>query len=44
MVPKDVIEVEDSTSSRLIDLIENLEDHDDIQKIASNFEIVNRKD
>ena len=44
MVPKDVIEVEDSTSSKLIDLIENLEDHDDIQKIASNFEIVNRKD
>ena len=44
MVPKDVIEVEDSTSSKLIDLMENLEDHDDIQKIASNFEIVNRKD
>jgi len=44
MVPKDLIEVEDSTSSKLIELIENLEDHDDIQKIASNFEIVNRKD
>ena len=44
MVPKDMIEVEDSTSSKLIELIEDLEDHDDIQKIASNFEIVNRKD
>ncbi len=44
MVPKDLFEVEDSTSSILIELLENLEDHDDIQKIASNFEIVNRKD
>ena len=34
MVPKDVIEVEDSTSSKLIDLIENLDDHDDIQNLS----------
>ena len=44
MVPKDIVEIEESTSSKLINLLENLEEHDDIQKIASNFELVNHKD
>ena len=44
MVPKDIVEIEESTSSKLINLLENLEEHDDIQKIASNFELVNHRD
>ena len=40
MVPKNIVEVNDSNSSKLITLMEQLEDHDDVQNIASNFQII----
>ena len=39
MVPKNIIEVPDSDSSKLINLMEKLEEHDDVQNIASNFQL-----
>ena len=39
MVPKNIIEVPESDSSRLINLMEKLEEHDDVQNIASNFQL-----
>lgn len=39
MVPKNTIKVENSEIKRLISLLDELEDHDDIQNIYSNFEI-----
>ena len=40
MVPRNIVEVNDSNSSKLITLMEQLEDHDDVQNIASNFQII----
>ena len=39
MVPKNIIEVPESGSSSLINLMEKLEEHDDVQNIASNFQL-----
>ena len=39
MVPKNIIEVPESDSSSLINLMEKLEEHDDVQNIASNFQL-----
>lgn len=39
MVPKNTIKIDHSRSSRLLDLLEKLEEHDDVQSIASNFEL-----
>ena len=39
MVPKNIIEVPESDSSKLINLMEKLEEHDDVQNIASNFQL-----
>jgi len=39
MVPKNIIEVRESDSSKLINLMEKLEEHDDVQNIASNFQL-----
>ena len=39
MVPKNIIEVPESDSSNLINLMEKLEEHDDVQNIASNFQL-----
>ena len=39
MVPKNIIEVPESNSSKLINLMEKLEEHDDVQNIASNFQL-----
>ena len=39
MVPKNIVDINDSESSKLITLMEQLEEHDDVQNIASNFQI-----
>ena len=40
MVPKNTIEVTEETAARsLLRLLENLEDHDDVQKVHANFDI-----
>ncbi|MFZ5799553.1 MAG: YebC/PmpR family DNA-binding transcriptional regulator [Desulfobulbus sp.] len=40
MVPKNTIEVTDEKTARsLLKLLENLEDHDDVQKVHANFDI-----
>jgi YebC/PmpR family DNA-binding regulatory protein len=39
MVPKNIIKIDHSKSSRLLVLLEKLEEHDDVQSIASNFEL-----
>ena len=39
MVPKNIIEVPENNSSKLINLMEKLEEHDDVQNIASNFQL-----
>ena len=39
MVPKNIVEVLESDSSKLINLMEKLEEHEDVQNIASNFQL-----
>lgn len=40
MVPKSTVEVADEKTARsLLKLLENLEDHDDVQKVHANFDI-----
>jgi YebC/PmpR family DNA-binding regulatory protein len=39
MVPKNTVKVEGSQAERLLKLMDILEDHDDIQKVYSNFDI-----
>ena len=39
MVPKNIVEFPESDSSNLINLMEKLEEHDDVQNIASNFQL-----
>ena len=39
MVPKNIVDVPESDSSKLINLMEKLEEHDDVQNIASNFQL-----
>jgi transcriptional/translational regulatory protein YebC/TACO1 len=40
MIPKNTIEVtEEKTARSLLRLLENLEDHDDVQKVHANFDI-----
>ena len=40
MVPKTTIKVEDAaTASKILDLVEDLEDNDDVQNVYSNFDI-----
>ncbi len=40
MIPKNTIEVtEEKTAVSLLKLLENLEDHDDVQKVHANFDI-----
>ena len=40
LVPKNTVEISSSSSSKVLNLIEQLDDHDDIQKVHSNFEII----
>ena len=40
MVPKNIIKVDDSNASKILNLMEKLEEHDDVQSIASNFELI----
>ena len=40
MVPKNIIEVPESKSSKLLNLMNKLEEHDDVQNIASNFHLI----
>ena len=40
MVPQNTVEVtEENTARALMKLLENLEDHDDVQKVHANFDI-----
>ena len=39
MVPKNTLNVKGDDIKKLINLIEHLEEHDDIQNIYSNFEV-----
>jgi YebC/PmpR family DNA-binding regulatory protein len=39
MVPKSTVAVEEKEAERLLKLLESLEDHDDVQNIAANFDI-----
>jgi YebC/PmpR family DNA-binding regulatory protein len=40
MIPKNTIEItEENVASSLLKLLENLEDHDDVQKVHANFDI-----
>lgn len=40
LVPKNTVEVLEKDSSKILNLMEQLDDHDDIQKVHSNFEII----
>jgi YebC/PmpR family DNA-binding regulatory protein len=40
LVPKNTVEISNNDSSKVLNLIEQLDDHDDIQKVHSNFEII----
>ena len=40
LVPKNTVEISNSSSSKVLNLMEQLDDHDDIQKVHSNFEII----
>tara|TARA_B100000945_G_C20419740_1_gene617249 strand:+ start:1590 stop:2297 length:708 start_codon:yes stop_codon:yes gene_type:complete len=40
LVPKNIVEISNSSSSKVLNLMEQLDDHDDIQKVHSNFEII----
>ena len=40
LVPKNTVEISSSSSSKVLNLMEQLDDHDDIQKVHSNFEII----
>ena len=40
LVPKNTVEVNSEDSSKILNLIEQLDSHDDIQKVHSNFEII----
>ena len=40
MIPQNTIEVDDEkVAASLLKLLENLEDHDDVQKVHANFDI-----
>ena len=40
LVPKNTVEVNSEDSSKILNLIDQLDSHDDIQKVHSNFEII----
>ena len=40
LVPKNIVEVNSEDSSKILNLIDQLDSHDDIQKVHSNFEII----
>ena len=40
LVPKNTVEVNNEDSSKILNLIDQLDSHDDIQKVHSNFEII----
>ena len=40
LVPKNTVEVLEQDSSKILNLMDQLDDHDDIQKVHSNFEII----
>lgn len=39
MVPKNTVEVDEETGRKLVNLYENLDDHDDVQNVYSNFDL-----
>jgi YebC/PmpR family DNA-binding regulatory protein len=38
-IPKNTVRVEGKTAEQLLKLLEELEDHDDVQKVAANFDM-----
>lgn len=40
LIPKNTVKVSKDDSSKILNLMEQLDDHDDIQKVHSNFEIL----
>ena len=40
LVPKNTVEVNNEDSSKILNLMDQLDSHDDIQKVHSNFEII----
>jgi len=39
MIPQNIVKVEGSDAASLLNLMEELEDHDDVQKVSANFDI-----
>jgi transcriptional/translational regulatory protein YebC/TACO1 len=39
MLPKTMVNVEGKTAQQVLDLIDALEEHDDVQEVYSNFEV-----
>ncbi|HLV09578.1 MAG TPA: YebC/PmpR family DNA-binding transcriptional regulator, partial [Halanaerobiales bacterium] len=39
MIPENTVELDKSTAKKTINLLEELEDHDDVQEVYSNFDI-----
>ena len=39
MVPSSMVSAEDETGRKILRLVENIEDHDDVQKVYTNFDI-----
>ncbi len=39
MIPKSTVSVEGSTAGQVLKLVEALEEDDDVQKVAANFDI-----
>ena len=39
MIPKSTIKVTEDKAKQVLTLVDNLEDHDDVQNVYSNFDI-----
>jgi len=37
MIPKDTVKVDEETARKILNLMENLDDSEDVQKISHNF-------
>jgi transcriptional/translational regulatory protein YebC/TACO1 len=38
-LPKNTVRVEGKTAEQLLKLLEDVEDHDDVQKVSANFDM-----
>jgi len=39
MVPQNTVKLEDRDAEKMLKLMENIEDHDDVQNVSANFDI-----